>query len=142
MMNLDQLKKDRQLVNCVDWTMTPEKAVEMYLEWGTGWIRGNDFVSSANDESIYFVIYDWEKAPSATLLRRTIEGAEEIAKIEVPEKLFIASWKDDGICPGIGTVHPPNEALKKWLCEQIDGPPLDWARMDHYFLKKSGENKI
>ncbi len=131
MMNLTDLRKNRLLVNSVDWQMTPEKAVEMYLEWGSGWGRGNDFVSSANDESIYFVIYDWEKAPAATLIKRTLEGAKEIAKVAVPKKLFVASWKEDGIRPGMGTVHPPNNALKEWLCEKIDGPPLDWRVIDH-----------
>jgi len=126
MMNLEELKENRRVVNDIDWTMTPEKAVEMYLEWGTGWVRGNDFVSSADDKSIYFVVYDWEKEPTATLIMRTVEGAEEIARIPVPDELFTASWKEDGIRPG-GTVHPPNESLKRWLCDQIGGPPLDWS---------------
>jgi hypothetical protein len=127
MMSLEELKLKRDIVNEIDWTMTPEKAIEMYLEWGTGWVRGNDFVSSADDKSIYFVIYDWEEEPTATLIYRTVGGAEEIARVEVPEDLFTASWKEDGTRPG-GTVHPPNEALKKWLCERIGGPPLDWSR--------------
>jgi len=126
MMNLGQLKKNRQLVNNIDWNMTPEKAVEMYLEWGTGWTRGNDFVSSATDKSIYFVLYDWEKEPCVTLIRRTVEGAEELARIPIPRSLFEASWKEDGYRPG-GTVHPPNSELKQWLCEKIGGPPLDWS---------------
>ncbi|HFQ89649.1 MAG TPA: hypothetical protein ENK27_06180 [Desulfobulbus sp.] len=130
MMNLEQLRSNRQLVNCIDWHMTPEKAVEMYLEWGTGWVRGNDFVASANDESVYFVIYDWETPPRATLIRRTVSGAEEIASLDIPEELFTASWKENGTKPG-GTVHPPNEELKRWLCDQLDGPPLDWSRTDN-----------
>jgi hypothetical protein len=125
MMNLEQLKQQRDLVNSIDWNMTPEKAVEMYLEWGTSWVRGNDFVSSANDESIYFVLFDWVTPHRVTLIRRTVEGAEEIADFDVPEELFMASWKEDGIRAG-GTVHPPNEELKQWLCQRISGPPLDW----------------
>ncbi len=124
-MNFGQLKTQRNLVNAIDWTMTPEKAVEMYLEWGTGWVRGNDFVASAGDESIYFVLYDWIWPHRVTLIRRTVEGAEEIGDFEVPEELFMASCEEDGKLPG-GTVHPPNIALKKWLCEKINGPPLDW----------------
>ncbi len=60
MMNLEELRANRSIVNEIDWAMTPEKAIEMYLEWGTGWIRGNDFVSHHNQESIYFVLFDWE----------------------------------------------------------------------------------
>lgn len=131
MMNLNELKENRELVNKIDWRMTPEKAVEMYLEWGTGWIRGNDFVSSRNDESVYFVLFDWENHPPlATLIRRTIEGAEEVAKIEVPQGLFEASCREDGMRPG-GTVHPLNEDLKKWICDLIKGPPIDYSQYLH-----------
>ena len=126
MLSLKELRKNRTLVNNIDWAMTPEKAIEMYLEWGTGWVRGNDFVSSSDDESYYFVIYDWESEPAlVTLLHRTLEGAEELAKIEVPKELFEAACKEDGKRPG-GTVHRLNKSLKEWVNEQIDGPPVEF----------------
>ncbi len=125
MLSVSQLQKDRKLVNNIDWAMTPEKAVEMYLEWGTGWTRGNDFVSSADDESFYFVIFDWEtEPPVVTLLHRTLEGADELAKIEVPKELFDASCKEDGMRPG-GTVHTLNRNLKEWVNGLIQGPEID-----------------
>ena len=130
MLSLAELRKNRTLVNNIDWAMTPEKAVEMFLEWGTGWIRGNDFVSSSDDESFYFVIYDWEtEPPRVTLLHRTLEGAEELAKIEVPKELFEASCKEDGKRPG-GTVHRLNRSLKDWLNERIAGPPVEFFRTE------------
>ena len=128
MLNTKELKKDRNLVNKIDWDMTPEKAIEMYLEWGTGWVRGHDFVSSPGQESVYFVIYDWE-TPQATLLRRTVEEAVEIAKVAVPEDLFLQASKEDGYRPGVG-VHRINQPLKEWLCRAIDGPPLDYSSQD------------
>ncbi|MFZ5774144.1 MAG: DVU0772 family protein [Thermodesulfobacteriota bacterium] len=131
MLNLDELRRNRELVNSIDWTMTPEKAVEMYLEWGTGWIRGNDFVSSANDQSVYFVLFDWEnRPPLATLIRRTVAGAEEMAKIEVPADLFEQACREDGKWPG-GTVHPLNRQLKEWVRELIAGPPIDFGVSVH-----------
>jgi hypothetical protein len=121
MLNIRGLKDNRQLVNEINWEMTPDKAIEMYLEWGSGWTRGNDFVSSPDQESVYFVLYDWEEDPPVvTLLRRSMEGAEEIAKIEVPEGLFHQAAKDDGYRPGVG-VHPLNRALKEWLNSAIHG---------------------
>ncbi|MCI5159764.1 MAG: hypothetical protein D3906_15315 [Candidatus Electrothrix sp. AUS1_2] len=130
MLSLAELRKNRTLVNSIDWAMTPEKAVEMYLEWGTGWIRGNDFVSSSDDESFYFVIYDWEtEPPRVTLIHRTLDGAEELAKIEVPKELFEASCKEDGKRPG-GTVHRLNRSLKDWLNERIEGPPVEFFRTE------------
>lgn len=124
MLNLQELRAEKDVVNSIDWTMTPEKAIEMYLEWGTGWVRGNDFVSYEGQESVYFVLYDWEtEPPVVTLLRRTTAGAEEIAKVEVPAELFEKAWRDDGYSPGVG-VHSINDELKHWLSEAVGGPPL------------------
>jgi hypothetical protein len=126
MLDKRQLKQERKLVNEIDWEMTPERAVAMYLEWGTGWKDNDDVVSSPGDESIYFVIYDWEEKPGVTLIRRTLQGAEEIAWLPVPQDLFEESCREDGKRPG-GTVHPPNAQLKQWLADYLGGPPLDMS---------------
>jgi hypothetical protein len=126
MLTREELRKDRKLVNKIDWTMTQEKAIEMYLEWGTGWVRGNDFVSTMGQEAIYFVLYDWLRPTRVTLIRRTTAEAEEIAEVEVPEDLFMKAWKEDGDRPGVG-VHPLNQELKEWVCQAINGPPLDYS---------------
>ncbi len=124
MMNLEELKADRKLVNQIDWDMTQEKAIEMYLEWGSGWGRGNDFVSHHGQEAIYFVLYDWDDPPQVTLIRRDMKDAVEIAKIPVPNDLFLQAIKDDGSRPGVG-VHSLNLKLKEWVCESIAGPKFD-----------------
>ena len=121
--DVKELKSHRDLVHRIDWTITPEKAVDMYLEWGAGWTRGNEFVRSDSDESLYFVIYDWERPPKVTLLRRNSKEVEEIAKIEAPENLIKASIDEAGIRPGVG-VYPLNSALKHWLCDALDGPSV------------------
>ena len=124
MLTLEELKADRDLVNKIDWNMTQEQAIEMYLEWGTGWVRGNDFVSTMGQESFYFVLYDWLRPPRVTLIKRTTAGADEIAEVEVPEDLFMKAWQEDGDRPGVG-VHPLNHELREWVCKAVDGPPLD-----------------
>ncbi|MBU0731208.1 MAG: hypothetical protein KKA70_15865 [Proteobacteria bacterium] len=125
MFDLNQVKTNRDLVNKIDWSMTPEKAIDMYLEWGAGWTRGNDFVSSDTDESIYFVIFDWEDPPQVTLLRRNMKEVEEIAKIEVPRDLFHKALLEDGSCPGVG-VHRLNKELNDWVCRKLDAHSLDY----------------
>ncbi len=123
MRGLEELRQDRVLVNKIDWEMTQEKAIEMYLEWGTGWVRGNDFVSTPGQESYYFVLYDWERPPAVTLIRRTTAGAEEIGKIEVPEELFAAAVAADGYRPGVG-VHSLTPELRRWVCDRLAGASL------------------
>jgi hypothetical protein len=118
MLNAEELCRQQQLVESIDWQMTPEKAVDMYLEWGSGWTRGHDFVSSMRDESVYFVLFDWETPPQVTLIRRNMGGAEELAKVEVPAGLFEAAVREDGRLPG-GTVHRLNPPLEEWLRSRL-----------------------
>jgi len=130
MLTLAELKRDRALVDSIDWDMTPEKAVDMYLEWGAGWVRGHDFVAGENDESVYFVLYDWEGDCAATLIRRTVDGAEEIARIQVPETLFNRACDEDGRLPG-GTVHRLSRELIDWISERIGGAGLSFGATTH-----------
>ncbi|MEW6427805.1 MAG: DVU0772 family protein [Thermodesulfobacteriota bacterium] len=127
MLNLEKLRQDRALVNRIDWEMTQEKAIEMYLEWGTGWVRGHDFVSYPGQESVYFVLYDWESPAQVTLIRRTTEGAEEIAKIPVPRSLAEELIKEDGYKPGVG-VHSLNQRVKKYVCDMLEAASCDWVQ--------------
>lgn len=34
MMTLEDIRNDFDLLNNIDWKMTPEEAVRLYLEWG------------------------------------------------------------------------------------------------------------
>jgi hypothetical protein len=106
-------------VNHIDWDMTPEKAVDMYLEWGGSWTRGNDFVRDREQQSVYFLIYDWESPLQVTLLRRNTEGMVELAKIKVPVGLFQKAVDEAGRRPGVG-VHSLNTELKKWVSKAIE----------------------
>ncbi len=123
-MGLQELRQRRDIVDRIDWDMTQEKAIDMYLEWGAGWTRGNDFVRSAEDESYYFVIYEWESPPQVTLLRRDSMDVEELAKIPVDKRLFLKSLEEGGQKAGVG-VYNPTADLKKWLSEALSGPPVE-----------------
>jgi len=119
MWGLEELKIHREIVDRLDWEMTPEKAVETYLEWGTGWTRKDDFVRYAGQEALYFVIYDWEKPAQVTLIRRTMKEADEIAKIHVPAEMVTRAIDEAGRKPGVG-VYAITEELKEWLKEALD----------------------
>jgi hypothetical protein len=118
MWGLEELKLQRQTVDRIDWEMTPEKAVETYLEWGSGWARKDDFVRSADEESFYFVIYEWEKPAQVTLIRRTMKDADEIAKIQVPPEMVLKAVEAAGRKPGVG-VYAITEELKDWLKDAL-----------------------
>jgi len=116
--DLDELNGHRDIIAQIDWEMTPETAVETYLEWGTGWSRKGDFVQYRAQESLYFAIYDWEKPPQVTLIRRTMRDMEELAKIEAPEQLIRQAVDEGGHKPGVGVVAI-TEALREWLQREL-----------------------
>jgi hypothetical protein len=114
MWGLEELKGHREIIDGIDWEMTPEKAVETYLEWGTGWSRKGDFVQYPGQQSLYFVIYSWEEPPQVTLIQRTMRAADEIAKIQAPEELIRKAIDEGGRKPGVG-VYAITDELKQWL---------------------------
>ncbi len=118
MWGLEELKQHREIVDIIDWEMTPEKAVETFLEWGTGWSRKGDFVQYVGQESFYFVIYAWEDPPQVTFIRRDARGADEIAKIPVPAELVGEAVEAGGRKPGVG-VYAITDALKRWLQQAL-----------------------
>jgi hypothetical protein len=94
MMRLSELKENRKCLDAIDWEMTPEEAVRLYLEWGNNWSGGNYVIRSANDVSHYFIVYNWDEEPVVYLVKRNSQGSEEIAEIELPNGLrrrFLAS---------------------------------------------------
>jgi hypothetical protein len=117
MMGLEGIRKDHELVNAIDWDMTPEEAVTLYLEWGNNWTHGK-MVKSKNDVSHYFVVNTWEEPAKIYLIRRNSEEAIELAIIDMPEKLrehFLES-----VAHNKG-VYAINEEVKSWLEEQLHG---------------------
>ncbi|MCF8110294.1 MAG: hypothetical protein K9J85_02290 [Desulfobacteraceae bacterium] len=117
MMDLEELRENRDLVNKIDWDMTPEEAVRLYLEWGNNWVHGSKYViRSKEDVSHYFVVYAWDGPPVIYLIRRSSEEARELAKIALPERLKEAFLKETG---GNNGVYPIRGQLRKWLESEL-----------------------
>jgi hypothetical protein len=117
MLKLDQLKKDRQLINAIDWEMTPEEAVRLYLEWGNNWAGGNYVIRSKNDVTHYFVVNTWKENPRVFLVKRNSELAEELAELELPSEIkeqFLASV---GHQKGVFSIEGD---VKNWLQRELN----------------------
>ena len=116
MMKLDDIRKDQHLVDAIDWEMTPEEAVRLYLEWGNNWASGNYVIRSREDVSLYFVISTWKTPPRIYLIRRNLEGAEELAHIEMPDDLRDRYLQSIGNLKGVYAVEGE---VKEWLQDQL-----------------------
>ncbi len=111
---LREIKKNRDLINAIDWNMTPEEAVRLYLEWGNNWSGGNYSIRSKNDVTTYFVLNTWDDTPVVYLIQRNSEEASELAKIDLPNDLVDESLK------GKKGLYAVDGNLRKWLMEELD----------------------
>ncbi|GFM37240.1 DVU0772 family protein [Desulfovibrio psychrotolerans] len=101
----------------IDWNLSPEHAVTMYLEWGNNdWHAEYPPVRSKADFSTYFVVDTWGERPVVRLIRRNSEGADELATIPLPNRLanrFIAEYGD------LRGIMEPTREIKDWLKAEL-----------------------
>jgi hypothetical protein len=116
MMTLDQLKKDKSLINEIDWDMTPEEAVRLYLEWGNNWSGGKYVIRSKNDVTFYFVVNTWKEEPQVFLVKRNSETAEELAAFPLPDGVRAALLASVGHQKGVYAIGGP---VRDWLEQEL-----------------------
>jgi len=115
MLQMDELKQRKDLIHSIDWHMTPEEAVTLYLEWGNNWAHGR-VIRSKEDYSNYFVVYAWDEQPVIYLIRRNSEAAEELAEIRMPPA--VESWFLDSVGHNKG-VYAVEGKVREWLEEAL-----------------------
>lgn len=116
MLTLEELKKDRELVNSIDWDMTPDLAVRLYLEWGniSAEVGGRKIrIQSKKDYSVYFVVNCWERPYYIYLLKRNSEEAVELAKFDLPRQF------ERSVCELKG-VYALEGDLREWLKKELE----------------------
>ena len=116
MMVLEDLKRERELIDSIDWEMTPEEAVRLYLEWGNNRSRGYNMVRSRNAMVHYFVLNTWEEESLIYLVKRNSEGAEELAKIQIPGKLREQAQRKIHSHKGVYAVQ---DEVREWLEREL-----------------------
>jgi hypothetical protein len=116
-MTLNHMRQDNDLLNDIDWDMTPEEAVRLYLEWGNNWAGGNYVIRSKDDVTHYFVVNTWEGSPIICLIRRNSEDAVELARIEMPEDLQNRFMVSIGHNKGVYSI---DGEVKQWLMNELN----------------------
>ena len=111
--SLEELKKERALIDSIDWNMTPEQAVRVYLEWGNIYAGGDrSVIRSKSDYTVYFVVNCWDKPYFIYLIKRNSQEAIELAKFELPKRF------EKPICELKG-VYAIEGELKEWLIKEL-----------------------
>ena len=113
MMTLEELKQKPDLIDEINWDMTPEEAVRLYLEWGNNWARGDGFViRSKGDYTTYFVVNCWNKPYYVYLIRRNSDEAQELARFELPRRF------EKDVCELKG-VYALDRETQAWLKQEL-----------------------
>ena len=102
MMNLEEIKRNSELVNAIDWEMTPEEAVRLYLK---------------EDVSHYFVVNTWKDEPVIYFIRRNSDEAVELAEIKMPKDLKKRYLHSQGRHKGVWAIEGE---VKSWLKQKLD----------------------
>ncbi|MDA3916577.1 MAG: hypothetical protein PF690_06360 [Deltaproteobacteria bacterium] len=116
-MNIHEIKDDFDLVNSVDWEMTPEEAIALHLEWGP--LRSQAYYNSRDNENetVYFVINTWKKPPVLTLIRRKGFDSEDIGNFRLPKNLEDDFMKEIGQYKGVYAVEGD---VRDWLKKELE----------------------
>ncbi len=116
-MNLREIKKNWDLVNSVDWEMTPEEAIALHLEWGP--LRSQAYYNSRDNdnETVYFVINTWKRPPILTLVRRRGFDSEELGNFKLPKSLEAEFLQGIGKYKGVYAVEGN---VRDWLKKELE----------------------
>jgi hypothetical protein len=113
MMTLEEIKQKPELIDEINWEMTPEEAVRLYLEWGNNWARGDGFViRSKSDFTTYFVVNCWNKPYYIYLIRRNSDEAQELARFELPRRF------EKDVCELKG-IYALDADARAWLKQEL-----------------------
>jgi len=116
-MSLEEIKTNPKLIDLIDWNMTPEEAVRLYLEWGNNWARGNYVIRSKDDVSYYFVVNTWGEIPTVYLIKRNSEEAEELAEFTLPADVQDRFLDSIGHNKGVYSIEGE---VRDWLQAQLN----------------------
>jgi len=115
-MTLDELREDRELVNSINWDMTPEEAISLHLEWGP--LRDQSYYNSrdSENETVYFIISTWEEVPTLYLVKRKGFSSDYVLIMELPER-FVKDFIDE--VGNFNGVYAINSDIHMWLENEL-----------------------
>lgn len=110
MLSLEELCQRPELVQEIDWEITPRQAFEAYqLRSVDNWRHGS------LDPVLYFYVSCWRGENKVFLLRRSLKHSEDVAQVEAPPEMVAACCSSQE-----GEMMPKGQAmlsdeLRAWL---------------------------
>jgi hypothetical protein len=114
MLTMDELKGSREILDRIDWDMSPQMAFEAYQ------VKSIDaWKHRGLDEVYHFYIDVWKGRARVLLMRRSLKNAEDVVELPVPHDLVSACLERQvGARPDSGQ-YPIDEAIGDWLRREL-----------------------
>ncbi len=114
MLNWEEIKQNKGIINSIDWDITPQEAFEAYQ------IKSINAWKQRNLEDVcYFVLSVWRGEAKVNLVRRTYRDSEDLAEAPVPEELVReAVARQGGGAPRVAH-YEVDEEIKQWLRREL-----------------------
>ncbi len=117
MSNHQKLEVGSQVVNGIDWEMTPDLSFGTYESWG-----GRERVRSNSERVHYFFVDAWGETSKLCLMERGIRHAKVLAEIHAPQNLIDQCVEAQGKSSRFEKSYAIDFALKNWLMENLFVP--------------------
>ena len=115
MLDLETLRRRKDILERVDWELTPQEAVEMFDHRARG--QAERFrIRDPAEKRYFFCVDNWHEAPRLVLKERSIKEARVVAEIRVPEDLLSECVGKFGNRKGL---FPLTGELSRWLSELL-----------------------
>ena len=114
-MNLEELKRRTEIIDNIDWDLTPQAAFQKYQVKSV-----NNWTFRDLDEVYHFYVDVWQGKAKVFLMKRGLKTAEDVAEIEVPEDLLHDCVVKNAGDPPVRGQYPIDSAIKNWLKEQLE----------------------
>lgn len=109
-----RLQIGQQMIDSIDWEMTPDLSFGTYESWG-----GRERVRN-NDECVYyFYIDNWGAEPKLCLMERAVKHARIVAEIKAPAELVKDCVESQGLSSWFEKSYAINEQIRTWLISNV-----------------------
>jgi len=111
-----KLQVGNQIVNGIDWEMTPDMSFGTFESWG-----GRERVRNNSERIHYFFIDAWGERAKLCLMERGVKHARVMAEIDAPQGLIDTCVARQGSSSRFEKSYAIDTALREWLIENLFG---------------------
>lgn len=103
-----------QVINSIDWEMSPELTFGTFESWG-----GRERVRNNDERVYYFFVDDWGERPKLCLMERGVKHARVVAEIKAPLEMMRKCVDEQGYVARFEQSFAINDQIREWLINNV-----------------------